>query len=208
MPTTHSLVLASNNRHKAAEYARILAPRRILLPADVGVDFSHAEGESTFWANALGKALALHVALSDRESPPLPVLADDSGLCVAALDGAPGVHSNRFGATEAGLLTAEQKNDLLLRRLRGAADRSAFFVCAAVVLLSPERYFLAQETFTGRIATTPSGSRGFGYDPVFVVPRLGCTVAGLDEETKDRYSHRGRAGRRMAAVLDSLDEEP
>ena len=203
MKSAPSLVLASNNRHKAEEYRRILGSWTIGIPGDLGISFDFEENEQTFAANALGKALALHEALAAAGNAS-PVLADDSGLCVRSLDGAPGVLSNRFGATAEGNLSAEAKNGLLLERMDGATDRSAFFVCAAVLLFSRDRYFLAQEILEGSIADAPRGNGGFGYDPVFLIPRIGSTVAELDPETKDRYSHRGQAGERIRAVLESL----
>jgi XTP/dITP diphosphohydrolase len=128
-------------------------------------------------------------------------LADDAGLEVTALDGAPGVYSKRFGGEE---LPFPEKIALLLSRIEGAVDRSARFVCA-VVLAGPEgTEELFQATCEGKISESPSGTGGFGYDPVFFLPQLNCTMADLTAEEKAAVSHRGKV---LRSVIDRLTQE-
>ncbi len=189
-------VLASNNDHKLAEFRRLLPQVRILLPQEIGVSFDFEEDGATFYDNARGKAFAL------LEDAGRPVLADDSGLCVHALGGAPGILSNRYGAGPDGKsLETPRRNAFLLEKLRGQKDRAAFFVCCLVFLLDKERFIVVQETVHGIITEEPRGGNGFGYDPLFLLPRLGQTLAELPDARKDELSHRGRAARRLAASL-------
>ncbi len=200
------LILATGNPHKKEELSRILHPHSILIPSDLGVNFDAKETGTTYLENALIKARVLAESGEGK-----PVLADDSGLSVPALNGAPGVYSARYGSQEAGReLEAHERNELLLRNMSHLTgdDRKAFFVCCMVMILDDYRVFTAQETFSGIIADEPSGAGGFGYDPVFHLPRRGCSVAELDAVEKDLISHRGRAGLRIKAVLDSLDISP
>jgi len=200
------LLLATGNPHKKEELSRILYPHIVLIPSDLGLNFDAEENGSTYLDNALIKARALV-----KNSEGRPVLADDSGLSVPALGGAPGVYSARYGSEESGKeLEAPQRNRLLLQNMAGFSgdERKAFFVCCMVLILSEYRIFTAQETFGGRIAQEPFGKGGFGYDPIFHLPDAGCTVAELDAAEKDRISHRGRAGLRIKAVLDSLESSP
>jgi len=191
------LLLASNNEHKRQEFVRLFPGVRILSPADVGVRFEFEEDGETFLVNAFGKADALHRAAGR------PVIADDSGLCVKALGGEPGIYSNRYGAGAGGaLLAAPQRNAYLLDRMKGLTDRSAWFVCCLVLLLEESRFFVAQETVHGSIAEAPRGQNGFGYDPLFLVPGTGRTMAELPDEEKDAVSHRGRAARRILGIMD------
>lgn len=190
------LVLASNNEHKHAEFCRLFPKTRILLPQDVGVSFHFDETGETFFDNARGKARELF------RKAGRPVIADDSGLCVRALGGAPGVMSNRFGASPDGkLLETERRNAFLLEKLRGATDRDAFFVCCLVLVLDEDRFLAVQETVHGVITKEPRGRNGFGYDPLFLLPALGLTLAELPDERKDDVSHRGRAARRLDGCL-------
>jgi len=191
------IILASNNKHKHDEFARLFPGHRILLPKDVGVDFSFEENGKTFLENALGKAMTLFALVKK------PVVSDDSGLCVDALGGEPGIFSSRYGATDGKLLETPQRNDYLLSRIRGVADRKAYFVCCMVLVLEESRFFTAQETVHGEICESPRGEHGFGYDPLFVIPGTGKTIAELPDAKKDLLSHRGRAARRIAAVLEN-----
>lgn len=190
------LLLASNNDHKHAEFVRLFPGVRIVRPRDIGVAFDFAEDGASFLANALGKARALY------EIAHRPVIGDDSGLCVAALDGAPGVQSARFGSVGGAKLETPARNALLLARLAGVADRSAHFVCCLVLVLDADRFIAVQETVHGVIAGEPRGAHGFGYDPLFLLPDRGRTIAELPDDEKDLVSHRGRAARRLRAMLD------
>ena len=188
------LVLASNNAHKVTEVRRILAATAVRTPAELGVSFAFEETGSTYEQNALGKARHLH-GLIGR-----PTLADDSGLAVTALGGAPGVRSARFGPPGAELDDAG-RCAYLLSLLRGAADRSAAFICCIAVVLDARRLLLVQEAVAGRIAVRPRGAHGFGYDPVFLVGDGERTMAELTAADKDHVSHRGRALRRISTLL-------
>jgi XTP/dITP diphosphohydrolase len=192
------ILLASNNRDKADEVERLFWNHTILLPADIGIVFDYEEKGESFLENAMGKALACYKLAK------MPVLSDDSGLCVDALGGMPGVQSARFGAENGNILTASEKNSLLLSRLAGKGDRSASFVCCLVLVVSDYRFFIAQETCAGEITLAEKGSGGFGYDPVFFIPEKEMTIAELSDREKDEISHRGKAAARILAILDTL----
>ena len=156
--------------------------------------FGFEETATTYDENALGKARHLYGLTG------MPTLADDSGLSVAALGGAPGVRSARF-APAGEVLDDAGRCSYLLSLLRGAADRSAAFICCIAIVLDSERLLLVQEAVAGTIAPHPRGAGGFGYDPLFVVAGGGRTMAELSAAEKDRVSHRGRALRRCRALL-------
>ncbi len=190
------LLLASNNEHKTREFARLFPGVKIRVPREVGIEFDFPEDGDTFFANAYGKASALH-RLSGR-----PVIADDSGLCVDSLGGEPGILSARYGSPPGGaVLDAPRRNDYLLSRMAGMTARSARFVCCLVLVLGTERFVSAQETVPGVIAESPRGGHGFGYDPLFYLAEMGKTMAELSDVDKDRISHRGRAARQILAFL-------
>ncbi len=194
------LLLATENAHKRREIEAIFGEHRILLPSDLGLDYHHDETGTTYLDNALGKARTLY-QVARR-----PVVADDSGLSVVPLGGAPGIYSARYGATLGGeRLAAHERNALLLETLGDQTNRDAFFVCCMVLLMEDYRFFVAQETLAGRIGHEPCGTGGFGYDPVFYLPDRQCTVAELDASEKNAISHRGRAGARIRAILARLD---
>jgi XTP/dITP diphosphohydrolase len=140
-----------------------------------------------------------------------PVIADDSGLCVDALDGRPGVLSARYGSSGGYSSSRGQKlddaarNALLLAEIGSAACRSARFVCAMVLLLDENRFFCAQETLEGEIITSGRGCGGFGYDPLLFIREKGRTVAELSPKEKNAISHRGKAARAHAKFLDCLN---
>jgi XTP/dITP diphosphohydrolase len=194
------LLLASNNDHKRRELERLLPGVVVRSPRDVGAALDFEENGGTFLENARGKAAALF------RTTHLPVIADDSGLCVTALGGQPGIYSNRYGVPRGTQpLEAPERNAYLLRRMAGVEDRAAFFVCCLVLVLGEERFFAAQETVDGVIADAPRGRNGFGYDPLFLFPSRGLTMAELSDAEKDAVSHRGRAARRMLALLRAAD---
>ena len=193
------LVLASNNAHKLEEIGRVLEPLGIdVRPLSDFPDVPEPpETAETFEGNALQKARFVF------EHVGLPTIADDSGLVVDALNGAPGVHSKRF-TPEA---TANSNNARLLLDLNGEKQRAARFVCAlALVTTSGER--TVRGTVEGEIATTPRGEGGFGYDPLFLPTESpGRTMAELTPSEKDDISHRGRALRELPAMLSWLQSE-
>ncbi len=192
------LYFASGNAHKRDELSRILKGHTIVIPSDEGIPFDPEETENTFFGNAMIKAKALYDLVR------APVIADDSGICVDALGGEPGVHSARFGQSEGLSLDAAGKNALLLSRMEGITDRACRFVCNMVLYLGPDRFCSVQETLEGEVITESRGSGGFGYDPIFFVPGYGKTVAELSEREKDDCSHRGKAGRALERYLSSL----
>ena len=183
------LVLASNNAGKVAEFNRLLEGSGLQArpQAELGVADVEETG-LTFVENALLKARN-----AARETG-LPALADDSGLCVDALDGAPGLYSARYSGPEA---DAARNNAKLLDALREVPDerRGARFCCALVLLRHAEdpQPLIAEGSWEGRILHAPRGEHGFGYDPVFLDPEKNLTAAELDPAIKNRISHRGRA---------------
>jgi len=209
---------ATGNAHKKTELAAILATHGcrhgLCIPRDAGLDFDPDETEDSFHGNALLKARALHELLR-KNRPPLfrdgdPIIADDSGICVDALGGRPGIYSARYAGApgmEVGnpqKLESHERNALLLAELGDSPVRSARFVCAMVLMFDPGRFFVSQETFDGEIVKNQElarGTGGFGYDPILFIPGLGRTVAELSEQEKNRISHRGKAGRHVAAIL-------
>ena len=177
--------------------ARILKGYRIYCPQDSGINFNYEENGSTFLENSFGKAMALYKITKKR------IIADDSGLCVPALNNAPGVYSARYGISKEGeTLSAARKNQLILEQMQNIKERKAYFVCCMVLILSEYRFFIAQETLQGTIAHEPAGNGGFGYDPIFYVPGFKKTVAELEDKQKDRISHRGKAARVIKHYLE------
>ena len=193
-----TLLLASTNAGKMREFRRVLPEVQVLTPHDRGLTFRYEERGATFIDNALGKARHLFAVTG------VATVADDSGLVVPALDGAPGVRSARYG----GDITQQRRNLLLLDALAGASDRSARFVCCLAVVLAEHRLLVVQETVEGSVISAPRGAGGFGYDPIFRPHGAGETFAEMDDDAKDAISHRGRALRRMRRVLlESMTDE-
>jgi len=190
------LVVATNNAHKVRELTRLFPGVRLRSPSDLGVDFEFKESGSSYLDNALGKARHLYAQVRR------PVLADDSGLEVPALGGEPGIYSSRYGSLPGGpKLTDAERCGVLLAKAGPLANRACFFVCCLVLVLEQSRFLAAQEVFCGELARAPRGSGGFGYDPIVFIPERGRTVAELSDREKDRLSHRGRAARRLRALL-------
>jgi XTP/dITP diphosphohydrolase len=193
------LVLASGNPGKLREIRALLAPLalEVVPQAELGI----AEAEEpypTYLENALAKARHASYAAN------LPALADDSGLSVEALGGAPGVHSALYAGTQGDRAERDARNNAkLLAVLEGSAVREATFVSVIVLLrhaADPEP-LVAEGRWLGTIARAPRGANGFGYDPLFVVAGRGATAAELGDEEKNRISHRGRALERLLALL-------
>lgn len=191
----NKLVLASNNAKKVRELQALLAPLGIELvtQAELGVPEAE-EPHFTFVENALAKAR--HAARLSG----LPALADDSGLCVRALGGEPGVHSARYAGEPR---SDARNNQHLLAELAGQTDRAAHFVSVLVLVRSSEdpQPIIAEGEWHGHIIEALRGEGGFGYDPLFYLPEFDCTAAELDAETKNRLSHRGQA---MARLVERL----
>ena len=190
---------ATGNEHKRRELAAALGGVELRTPRDAGIDFQPDEDGGTFLDNALIKARALYRLVRE------PVIADDSGLCVDALGGRPGVHSSRYGAEAGRLLDAAERNELLLRELRCEQDRDARFVCAMALVTGEHRFFAAQETLEGNLLTRQRGTGGFGYDPIMYLPSHGCTVAELPADIKNRLSHRAKAAAALRPYLAAMN---
>lgn len=195
------MVLASGNAGKLKELRELLAGSGIdlIAQAELGVDDAEETG-STFVENALLKAR--HAARSTG----LPALADDSGLCVAALRGAPGLYSARYAGARG---DAAANNAKLLRELDdvAATQRSAFFICVLALLRNAEdpAPLIAEGRWHGRILTAASGNQGFGYDPLFLPDGQSQSAAALDRDLKNRISHRGQALVRLREQLSGDD---
>ncbi|MCX7960823.1 MAG: RdgB/HAM1 family non-canonical purine NTP pyrophosphatase [Burkholderiales bacterium] len=199
MQRFETLVLASSNPGKAREIGALLAPLgvRIVTQAELGI-LEAAEPHPTFVEDALAKAR--HCARATG----LPALADDSGLCVAALGGAPGVHSAYWAGREGTREARDARNNArLLAELYGRDDRAAHYTCVLVLLRHAEdpEPLVAEGRWAGEIARAPRGANGFGYDPLFLLPHLGLTAAELAPEEKNRLSHRAQALARLVARL-------
>ncbi|HVF65095.1 MAG TPA: RdgB/HAM1 family non-canonical purine NTP pyrophosphatase [Casimicrobiaceae bacterium] len=195
MSSLRRLVLASSNPGKLREFRRLLAPLEIELIAQSDLGIGDAdEPHATFIENALAKAR--HAS----EQSKLPALADDSGICVDALNGAPGVLSARY----AGEPKSDARNNArLVAELRGVGDRRAHYQCLLVLIRNgndPEP-IITEGSWHGRIVDTPRGNGGFGYDPHFEDVASGATGAELPVERKNALSHRGKAMRRLLRRL-------
>ena len=179
-------VLASQNTHKLVEMQAILSAHgvEVVLQSDMGLHVDVEETGTTFAENAMLKARAV------MEASGLPAIADDSGLCVDALGGAPGVYSARYGGEG---LDDIQRYRLLLENMRGQMPRTARFVSVITCCFPNGDVISARGECPGTIAFAPMGEGGFGYDPVFFVPTLKKTFAQLTAEEKNAISHRGKA---------------
>ena len=194
-------IIATNNKKKLTEIKRILAPLGIVpvTAADKGIDLGDVEETgSTFAENAYIKAKAAF------DKCGLPVIADDSGLCVDALDGRPGIYSARYGGHDS---PYSVKINMLLDEMKDVADndRSAHFSCAVCCILRSGEVIAVEGRCNGKIAYEPAGDGGFGYDPIFTVD--GKSFASLSDEEKDRLSHRGNALRMLYNELRERKEE-
>lgn len=195
------LVVASSNPGKLREIAELLAPLGIEVIPQARLGIADAEEpHATFVENALAKAR--HASRQAK----LPALADDSGICVAALGGEPGVHSARFAgeAPDSGRQAQDERNnEKLISLLKDQEDRRAHYACVMVLVRHAEdpEPVIAEGRWLGEVIDTPRGANGFGYDPYFYLPELGKTAAQLDAEQKNALSHRGKALRRLIAKL-------
>ncbi len=201
--TEKTIVAATGNAHKLREFREILTGFTILSQREAGFCGEVEETGETFAENALLKARAVSAATG------LPALADDSGLCVDALGGAPGVYSARYSARRGFCGTDPKKTDennrlCLLRDLSGAADRRAHFCCAVALVFPDGREFTAEGSAQGTILQEERGEGGFGYDSLFWSEELGMTFASANEVQKNAVSHRGRALRALAERLKGV----
>lgn len=188
------LIIASNNKHKIAEIKSILNGEfeEILSLSEAGINHETVEDGETFLENSLKKAREI-CAISGSAA-----LADDSGLCVNSLGGAPGVYSARYSGEGA---DANSNNRLLLKNLEGVVDRSAYFSCTVALVYPDGREVVAEGRVNGEIIDSYRGENGFGYDPIFFVKEKGKTLAEMSDDEKNAISHRGNA---LAALLLKL----
>ena len=188
------LIIASNNKHKIYEIKKILGDRfsEILSLREAGIEHETVEDGSTFMENALKKAREI-AEISD-----CPALADDSGICAHALDGAPGVYSARFSGVHGNDI---ENNKLLLDMLREKEDKSAHYTAAIALVYPDGKEITAEGYMYGTITEDWRGDRGFGYDPIFVPDGDTRTVAELTDEEKNAISHRGNA---LISLLEKL----
>lgn len=199
-----TLVLASGNPGKLREFRQMLAPLgiEVVAQSELGIPDCD-EPHGTFIENALAKAR--HASRGSRQ----PAFADDSGICVAALAGAPGVQSARYADGAAGARDDQnaRNNRKLIEALAGQSDRRAHYYCVIVLVrhaADPEP-LIAEGRWHGEVIATPRGAGGFGYDPHFFLPELGRTAAELMPDEKNAISHRGQAMRRLVEMLQYAD---
>lgn len=191
------LIIASNNAHKLTEMKQILAPffDDVQSMREAGIEHETVEDGTTFMENALKKAREL-AAISG-----CCAIADDSGLCVDALGGAPGIYSARFSGVHG---DDAANNRLLLEKMEGKENRGAHYTCAIALVWPDGREVTAEDYLYGEIAHDERGTGGFGYDPLFYLPELGCRTAELAPGGKNRISHRGKALRQLVKKLETL----
>ena len=189
-------VLATHNPGKLKEMGDILARFgvEVVSPKDLGLTVDVEETGATFAENAMLKARAICAAAN------LPAIADDSGLCVDALNGGPGVYSARYGGEG---LDDKGRYQLLLNSMRGQTTRAAHFACAIACAFPNGDTLTAEGQVQGTIAFAPMGEGGFGYDPVFFYPPLAKTFGQLTAEEKSAISHRGQALKEFSAKLET-----
>ena len=191
----YEIILATNNAHKLKEVREILSPHKIVVyglndlnlkPEDV------EENADTYQGNALIKARSVQKLTS------MPIIADDSGLEILAMDNKPGLHSARFASDCGGHDKAIQT---ILDYLKDKGDRSARFICDIILLNEGDKPLLFEGIVPGHIAEEPFGQGGFGYDPIFVCDELGKTYAEMSQEEKNKVSHRGKALKKLLTYL-------
>ncbi|MCR4702922.1 MAG: XTP/dITP diphosphatase [Saccharofermentans sp.] len=197
MTREFKLILATSNKDKAREIAEILkdTPFVVTTMKDEGYDPDIVEDGKTFEENALIKARIVHALASGAY-----VMADDSGLCIDALDGAPGIYSARFCGEDS---TYPEKFKKIFEMLKDVPEekRTAKFVCSIAVVRPDGSEFTVRGEISGILHEKPAGDGGFGYDPIFYVPEFGMTTAQMTKEQKNSISHRGKASRAMAEKL-------
>lgn len=183
------LIIASNNAHKIYEIKKILSGKfdEILSLREAEVEHETVEDGSTFMENSLKKAREI------SEITGCAALADDSGICAHALDGAPGIYSARFAGEYKGQESDDANNALLLQKLADKSDKTAHYTCAMALVYPDGREVTAEGYMYGTITDNPRGTRGFGYDPLFIPAGEVRTVAEMTDEEKNLISHRANA---------------
>ena len=193
------LIIASNNKHKIIEIKQILGRYfdDIVSLNEAGIDHETIEDGQTFLENANKKATEI-AEISGCFS-----IADDSGLCVDALGGEPGIYSARYCGHHG---DDEANNDLLIEKLANEPNKSAHYTCAIVLAAPDGKTFSAEDYMQGEIILKRQGSNGFGYDPIFFLPEYNKTVAEISPEEKNKISHRAKALLKLLNVLENSDE--
>jgi len=215
------IYLATGNKNKKKEMIQLLPEHEIVIPSDEGIEFNPDETGISFYENSLIKAKALYDIVH------YPVIADDSGICVDALGGSPGIYSSRYagpkymqGKADGTKISQEEQNIFLIEQTNTAikagslpkmpylnGPRSCHYTCAMVLYAGPDRLFVAQETFEGSLIEDikeEAGSGGFGYDPIVFLPEYQKTVAQLTADEKNAISHRGKAVRIIQKIIEIL----
>ena len=208
------IYLATGNLNKKREVQELFPEHTVVIPKDEGIAFDPEETGTTFYENSLIKAKALWDMVH------CPVLADDSGICVDALDGAPGIYSSRYagpdfmkGKPDGTKISQDEQNNFIVQQTSDAikagyaGGRKAHYTCAMVLYMGPDRLFVCQETMEGEIIDDISNARGtggFGYDPLFYLPEFGKTAAELTADEKNTISHRGKASRLLKKLAEDL----
>ena len=208
------IYLATGNLNKKREVQELFPEHTVVIPKDEGITFDPEETGTTFYENSLIKAKALWDMVH------CPVLADDSGICVDALDGAPGIYSSRYagpdfmkGKPDVTKISQDEQNNFIVQQTSDAikagyaGGRKAHYTCAMVLYMGPDRLFVCQETMEGEIIDDISNARGtggFGYDPLFYLPEFGKTAAELTADEKNAISHRGKASRLLKKLAENL----
>ena len=190
------LLVASNNQHKIKEYQEMFSGYQVKVhsPKELGINVNPDENGTTYEENSLIKAKAL------AEFTKMPVIADDSGLNVVALDNFPGIHSSRFADSWGGNAVANLK---LIEKLAGFPDKSAFFTCVITLLNVEEKPVVFKGICPGKILDKPEGEGGFGYDPIFYSNEAKQCFGTAKEEIKNKYSHRAKAMEQLIEYLKS-----
>lgn len=191
------LIIASNNKHKIYEIKRILGSHfdEIISIREAGIDHETVEDGMTFMENAVKKAREI------AEISGIPALADDSGICAHALDGAPGIYSARFAGVDGTHASDEANNRRLLELLADKEDKGAHYTAAVAIVFPNGDTVSAEGHMYGSITADARGDRGFGYDPIFIPEGYGVTVAELTDDEKNAISHRGKALRALYNAL-------
>ena len=189
------LIIASNNAHKLTEMKAILSPffDDVQSMREAGIEHETVEDGQTFMENAVKKAREL------AEISGHAAIADDSGICVDALDGAPGIYSARFSGVHG---DDKANNRLLLEKLEGVENRAAHYTCAIALCWPDGKMLTAEDYLFGEIAHDEKGTGGFGYDPLFLLPERGLRTAELGPGEKNAISHRGKALRKLVKLLE------
>lgn len=198
-----TIVLASNNKNKIKEFKEIFSDYNILSLNDIGFNDEIEETGETFLENAVIKAKTIHLFLKEKNFV-YDVVSDDSGLCVEALNGAPGVYSARY----AGIHGNDNENiKKLLKELEGKDNRKAYFICSIVLYKSDGKYYDVEGKSYGIITNEKIGDDSFGYDPVFLSDDLGKTFGEASADEKNKVSHRGRAIDELKILMDNIDTD-